>query len=89
MGNNRDIPATPNPFWDGDCNCTYTTTANTNVKMSTEALMELFEQLPERPKIFMMDIKIMTSDALPENWIMLSKSVAEALEEVMRRKAGI
>lgn len=90
----REIEMTKKPFtqagplWSGDCNCTYTTTANADIKMSIDALMALIEEIPERPKIFRMNINVISNDILPKNYIMLSKDVADALEEAMKRKSG-
>lgn len=68
-----------------DCNCSYTTSSGQNVNVSIAALMEIMKQIPESPKIFSMDISLFTNNLLPKNTIILSKDVADALEEAMKK----
>ena len=69
---------------DRDCNCTYTNSDKKQCKVSIEALLKLMDSIPERPKIYTMQIELIRMDLMPENWIILSKSVADALDEAMK-----
>jgi len=75
------------PNFDFACNCSYqagTTAGGTNVKVSLAALMEVMKSIPEPPRILVMDIKMVKSSVLSGNTILLSKDVADALEEALK-----
>jgi len=69
-----------------DANCTGTYTANNgdNVKVSLVALVELMKSIPEPPRIFRMDFKLLGNNLLPPNTIMMSADIADALEEALK-----
>ena len=74
------------PHYDSMCNCSYqvgTTAGGQNVKLSLAALMEVMKSMPEMPRIFVIDIKLVKSSVLSGNTIILSKDVADALEEAI------
>ena len=66
-----------------NCNCTYATSGGEKVGVSISALMKVIVEMPETPKLFTMPIEIIKSDILPKNYIVLSKDVANALEQAM------
>ena len=68
------------------CNCTFTTSGGENVGVSISALMKIITELPEVPKLFSLNIKLFRNSILPENFIILSDTVANALEEAIRNK---
>ena len=53
-------------------------------KVSISALMNLITEMPETPRLFTMPIEIIKSSVLPENYILVSSSVADALDEAMK-----
>ena len=65
-------------------NCTYTTSNGANTQVSLDAVMKVAADLPIVPKIMTMDISMMRNSLLPDNWIMLSDTVADALEKAMK-----
>ncbi len=66
-------------------NCTYTfKDTGKQAKISIAALMKVMEKIPDPPQIITMDIELVKSSFLLGNTIILSKSVAEALEEVIK-----
>jgi len=74
----------PNNF-DKLCNGTYTTKTGETTHIDIAALMKVVSEIPKMPKIFTMKIDIRRQPYLPENFILLSDSVADALEEAMRK----
>jgi hypothetical protein len=74
----------PNNF-DHLCNGTYTTNAGDNVKVDIAALLKLMEKIPSPPRLYSMDFKLFASNFLPENTIIMSKDIAEALEEAIKQ----
>lgn len=64
-------------------NCTYTTSDNIKTKISLPELFEIVGNLKETPKILVMDIEMYMSHAVPDNTIILSKSVADELEKAL------
>lgn len=68
-----------------NCNCTYTTNGGEKTGVSISALIKLMSELPKIPKLFTMPIEIIRSPHLPENYIILSNSVAEALEQALKQ----
>jgi len=71
---------------DSQCCGTYTTSNGTNTKISIAALIETMKQIPEPPKIFSMDFQLFANNLLPKNTIIMSKDIAEALEEAMKEE---
>ena len=69
-----------------NCNCAYTTGNDKRVAISVTALLKIINELPEPPKLFTIPIEIVKSPLLPENYIILSSSVAEALEQALKRQ---
>ena len=63
--------------------CTYTTTTGEKVKFDIGVLAKIMEEIPEPPKILVMDIKVVMSPHLIGNMIILSKDVGEALEKAI------
>lgn len=51
--------------------------------MSLAALTKLMSDIPEEPRIFKMDIKLVSSSRLPKNTIYISSDIAEAIEEAL------
>ena len=75
----------PSGMFGSFCNCTYTfKETGKQVKISIAALMKVMEKIPDPPQIFTMDIELVKSSFLLGNTIILSKGVAEALEEAMK-----
>ena len=66
-----------------NCNCTYTASDGKKYGVSISALTKLISETPKTPKLFTMPIEIIKSQYLPENYIVLSNSVAEALEQAL------
>lgn len=64
-------------------NCTYTMADGKEKKTSLAEVVEIMSTIKEQPKIFVMDIQIERSNILTGNTIILSKDVADALEEAM------
>jgi len=75
--------------FDNLCRGTYTTSNGTNTKVSIAALIEVMKQIPEPPKIFSMDFRLFANNLLPKNTIIMSKDIAEALEEAMIKEKYI
>jgi len=73
----------PVPFVD-DCNCTYTTSGDKDIKMSIPALLELMNSIPAKPKILTVGIKVKLHTWLPDNTIFISKDIADALEQALK-----
>lgn len=71
-----------------DCNCTYTMLDGTNINISIAALLNLIKNIPTPPRIYRMDIKLFKSFLLPENSIIMSESVADALIEALKKNNG-
>jgi len=69
-----------------NCNCAYTTSGGDKAGVSISALIKLMTELPEAPKLFTMPIEIFRHKLLPENYIILSNDVADALEEAMKKQ---
>ena len=67
-------------------NCTYTSAGGKTAKFSINTLLELQASLPKPPKIMVMKTNVFQNKMLPDNWIMISPSIAEALEEAMKEK---
>ena len=70
--------------FDGLCNGTYTTSNGTNIKIPITALMEIMKQIPEPPKILSMNFQLFANNFLSKNTIIMSKDIADALEEVLK-----
>ena len=66
-----------------NCNCTYTSKSAEQSKVSIAALTKIMSEMPEIPKIFTMPIEISRSPLLPKNYIVISNSVADALEQAI------
>lgn len=66
-----------------NCNCAYTTSNGEKASISISALIKIMSELPKTPKLFTMPIEIIKSSFLPENYIILSNSVAEAVEQAL------
>jgi hypothetical protein len=81
-----DFEPGPN-FWNQNCNLSYSTTAGDNVKLTLEALLDTIEKLPTIPKIFVMPIDVIRSNMLPDNFMLVSKSVADALEAAFKENS--
>ena len=52
--------------------------------MNISALLKLMDSLPDAPKIYRMNVTLSASKYLPENSIIMSADVADALEEAIR-----
>ncbi len=74
------------PFF-GDYNCTYTADDGRGVKTSIPVLLELMKTIPEKPRILTMDIKVSRGQILPPNTMVISKDIAEALEQALKEGA--
>ncbi|MHC4133343.1 MAG: hypothetical protein ACYSR3_15375 [Planctomycetota bacterium] len=72
----------PDMFTD-TCNCAYTTTSGSNVNVSLAALAKLMSDIPELPRIYKMDLKLVDNHYLPPNTILISSDIAKAIEEVI------
>lgn len=73
--------------FDSRCNCSYTSgTTGVQAKVSIAALMKLMKDIPETPRILTMEIKLIPSSVLSGNTIILSKDVADALEEALNKE---
>ena len=72
----------PNNY-DHLCRGAYTTNAGDNVKVDIAALFKLMESIPSPPKLYIMDFKLFANNMLPENTIIMSNDIAEALEEAI------
>lgn len=67
------------------CNCAYTTTGGQNIQVSLAALIKLMSDIPELPRVFMMDIKLVSHSILPKNTIFISSDIAGAIEEALEK----
>ena len=71
-----------------NCNCTYSASSGENYRVSVSALIKVLSEIPETPKLFTMPIEIIRSPLLPENYIILSNKVADALEKALADAKG-
>lgn len=74
----------PTDFWNQRYNCSYTTATGQTVKLTLEVLLDTISKLPKVPKIITMPIEVIRSGFLPENYMIVSKGVADALEEAFK-----
>ena len=68
------------------CNCAYTTSTGTPIKLSVAALLKVIGNLPKIPRILVMDLQLKEASILPDNTIIISTDIAEALEDAFREK---
>jgi len=69
-------------------NCAYTTSSGENVNVSISALLKIITELPKAPKLFSMPIGLFRSSYISENFIILSDSVANALEQAIKNNSN-
>jgi hypothetical protein len=73
------------PFGHYPPDCTYTTSTNKQVSLNLQVLLDILDSLPKPPTILSMKIDIIRNPTLPENYILLSDSVAKALENALEK----
>lgn len=74
----------PDNFDKQSCNCTYTTNGEEQAKISIAALFELMKNIPKSPRILTMDIQLKEASILPDNTIVISSDIANALEQALK-----
>ena len=72
------------PFNSTSTNCDYTTFGGKQVKFSINALFKIMEDIPKTPRILTMPIQMKKLNILPDNTILISNDIAEAIEEALK-----
>ncbi len=66
-----------------------TCTTDTGMKFSIEDLQKAMNKLPEPPKVFAMDFKVLFNDLLSPNTVVISRDLADEIERNMEIKNAV
>ena len=80
----ENILEMPMPPFDYNSNCTYTTNGGKQAKLSLNVLLKIMEDIPKTPRILTMPIQMKKLNILPDNTILISNDIAEAIEEALK-----
>lgn len=67
----------------GTSNMSFTSSNGTQAKLDLVTLIKIMQDIPKRPRIFTMDIKLLEHPLLDGNTILIGSDIAKAIEEAM------
>ena len=71
-------------FFDSPSGATYTTRDGDNAKLTLDALLKLYKDLPKPPEVIVFNIK--EFDNLPSNTAFISSDLADKIEEILKEQ---